>query len=156
MNHLTRILEDMTNAIERLGMRVLPLLLGRSRSTNLVMLLRLTQTVAYVGFGVWWMAWSHWERGWTIGDVQKPACGTESLKPTPCSTRRRLCSAIPNCRSKSVLTPSTRRVYQLRSMVLENGHTLSRCSRLCAFGNWESFVVSCACAGDLTSAGLIT
>ena len=28
--------------------------------------------------------------------------------------------------------------------------------RLCAFGNWESFVVSCACAGDLTNAGLTT
>ena len=28
--------------------------------------------------------------------------------------------------------------------------------RLCAFGNWVSFVVYCACAGDLTSAGLAT
>ena len=55
MNHLTRILEDKTNAIERLGMRwkVLPLLLGRSRNTNLVILLRLSAMVAYVGFGVW-------------------------------------------------------------------------------------------------------
>ena len=43
MNHLTRILEDITNAIERLAMRgkrkVLPLLLGHARSTNLEMLL---------------------------------------------------------------------------------------------------------------------
>ena len=83
--------------------RVLPLLLGRSRSTNLVMLLRLSATVAYVGFGVWWTAWRHWERGWTIRDVQKPACGTGSPKQTPCFRRRRLCSVIPNCQWRGVL-----------------------------------------------------
>ena len=33
---------------------------------------------------MWWKAWRHWERGWTIGDVQKPACGTGSPKQTPC------------------------------------------------------------------------
>ena len=49
--------------------------------------------------------------------------------------------------------PSTRRVCQLRYMVLVNGPTHSQCSRLCAFGNWESFVQSCVCAGDLTRAG---
>ena len=101
MNHLTRILEDMTNAIERLGMggkkKVLPLLLGRSPSTNLAMLLRLSATVAYVGFGEWWKAWRHWERGWTIVVVQRPTCGTGSPKQTPCFTQRRLCSVIPNC-----------------------------------------------------------
>ena len=101
MNHLTRILEDMTNAIERLGTRCkekksLPLLLGRSRSTNLLMLLRSSATVAYVGFGVWWRAWRHGEHGWTIVVVQKPACGTGSPRQTPCFTRRRLCSVIPN------------------------------------------------------------
>ena len=50
--------------------------------------------------------------------------------------------------------PSTRRACQLRSMELVNGPTHSQCSRLCEFGNWASFVVSCACAGDLTSAGV--
>ena len=49
-----------------------------------MILLRLSAMVAYVGFGVWWKAWRHWERGWTIGDVQKPACGTRSPKQTPC------------------------------------------------------------------------
>ena len=84
MNHLTRILEDMTNEIERLGMRwkkkVLPLLLDLSRSTNLAMLLRLSATMAYVGLGVWWKAWRRWERGWTIGDVQKASIVAQDLQ----------------------------------------------------------------------------
>ena len=66
-------------------------------STNLAMLLRLSASVAYVGFGEWWKAWSHWERGWTIVAVQRPACGAGSPKRTPCFKRRRLCSVIPNC-----------------------------------------------------------
>ena len=49
MNHLIRILEDMTNAIERFGhdgkRKVLPLLLDHSRSTNLEMLLRSSAAV---------------------------------------------------------------------------------------------------------------
>ena len=114
---------------------VLPLLLDRSRSTNLEMLLRSSATVVDAGPGEWWRAWRHWARGWTIEVARRPVCGTESPKPTPRSTRRKLCSAIPNCRSKGVLTPSTRRVYQLRSMVLVNGPTHSQCSRHCAF--WE-------------------
>ena len=70
MNHLARILEDKTNAIERLGMRwkekSLTIVAGPSRNTNLAILLRLSAMVAYVGFGVWWNLWRHWERGWTI------------------------------------------------------------------------------------------
>ena len=49
--------------------------------------------------GIWRVvekAWRHWERGWTNVVVQKPACGTGSPKQTPCLTRRRLCSVIPN------------------------------------------------------------
>ena len=34
--------------------------------------------------------------------------------------------------------------------------THSQCYTHCAVGNWGSFVVSCACAGGQTSAGLIT
>ena len=49
--------------------------------------------------------------------------------------RRRVCSVIPNCRSKDVLTPSTRRVCQLRSTVLANGPTHSQCSQ--ALRIWE-------------------
>ena len=71
--------------------------LGRSRNTNLVILSRLSAMVAYDGFGVWWKVWRHWERCWTIGDVLKPVCGTGSPKQTSSFTRRRLCSAIPNC-----------------------------------------------------------
>ena len=78
------------------------------------MLLRSSATVVDTRPGEWWRARRHWARGWTIEVARRPVCGTESPKPTPCSTRRRLCSAIPNCRSKGVLTFSTRRVYQLR------------------------------------------
>ena len=35
--------------------------------------------------------------GWTIEVARRPACGTGSPKQTPCFTRRRLCSVIPNC-----------------------------------------------------------
>ena len=129
-------------------------LLGRSRSTNLVMLLRLSATMVSAGSGVWWRAWRHWERGWTIVVVQKPACGTESPRPTPCSTRRRLYSAIPNCHFQGVLTPSTRRAHQRRFMVLVNGPTRSQCSRHCVSGSWVSFVACFACEGDRMSAGL--
>ena len=83
MSHLTRILEDMTNAIERLGMRWKEKSLTIVAGPNLAMLLRLSATVAYAGFGEWWKAWRHWERGWTIVVVQKPACGTGSPKQTP-------------------------------------------------------------------------
>ena len=126
-------------------------MLGHSRSTNLEMLLRTSATVAKAGFGECWRAWRHWARGWTIEAARKPACGTESPKPTPCSTRR-----SPNCRSRGVLTPSTRRVHQRRSMVLVNGPIRSQCSRHCVFGNWGSFVESCACEGDQASAGPTT
>ena len=55
-------------------------------------------------------AWRHWARAWTIVAARRPACGTESPKRTPCFVRRRPCSAIPNWRSRGVVTPSTRRV----------------------------------------------
>ena len=88
MNHLTHILEDKTNAVERLGMRwkekSLTIVAGPFTEYKPGELLRLSAMVAYVGFGVWWNVWRHWERGWTIGD------GSEA-------TRRRLCSAIPTC-----------------------------------------------------------
>ena len=45
--------------------------------------------------------WRHWARGWTIVAARRQTCATESLKPTPCFMRRRPCSAIPNCRSRS-------------------------------------------------------
>ena len=92
---------------------------------TLEMLLRSSATVANAGSGEWWKAWRHWARGWTIVAARRPACGTGSPKPTPCSTRRKLCSVIPNCWSKGVFTPS-RRVYQLRYAVLLNGlHTVN-------------------------------
>ena len=69
-------------------------MLGRWWSTNLVMLL-----VAYVGFGEWWKAWRHWERGWTTVPVVLHGAG-------------------------------------------EWACTNSQRSRICAFGNWVSFVVS--------------
>ena len=59
------------------------------------MLLRSSATVVDAGPGEWWRAWRHWARGWTIEAARRPVCGTESPKPTPWSTRRRLCSAIP-------------------------------------------------------------
>ena len=160
LNHLTRILEDMTNAVERLGMR------WKEKSLTIVAgpftEYKPGDVVEIISDSgkrwIWrvWRAWRHWTRGWTIEAARRPACGTGSPKPTPCSTRRRLCSVIPNCLSKGEFTPFTRRVCQLCSMVLVNGLTHSQCSSLCKFGNWESFVKSCACAGDLTSAGLIT
>ena len=89
-------------------------------------LLRSSATVVDAGSGEWWRAWRHWACGWTIEAARRPVCGTESPKPTPCSTRRRLCSAIPNCRSKGVLTLFSRRVYQLRYIFLVMGlHTVN-------------------------------
>ena len=93
--------EDMTNAIERLGMR------WKEISLTIVPV----PFTEYKGSGVWWRAWKHWARGGTIAAARRPACSTESPKPTPCFTRRRPCSAIPNCLSRSVSTPSTRRVH---------------------------------------------
>ena len=103
MNHLTRILEDMTNAIERLGMR------WKEKSLTIVAgpfteykpgdtVEIISNGGAYAGFGVWWKAWRHWERGWKMGDVQKPVCGTGSPKANCMFYAKRLCSVIPNCR----------------------------------------------------------
>ena len=77
MNHLTRILEDMTNVIERLGMRwkekSLTIVAGRSRSANL-------------GNSTQWKRPlpgrpNYWERPFTrfLGDARIPklkACNT--------------------------------------------------------------------------------
>ena len=65
MNHLTRILEDMTNAIERLGMR------WKEKSLTIVagpsteykpggFLLRSSATVVNAGSGEWWRALGTW------------------------------------------------------------------------------------------------
>ena len=98
MNHLTRILEDMTNAIESLGMRwkekSLTIVAGPFKGYKPG---DVVEIISNSGIRWIWQAWRHWERGWTIVVVQKPACGTESPKQTPCFTRRRLCSVIPNC-----------------------------------------------------------
>ena len=79
MNHLTRILEDMTNAIERLGMRWkeknLTIVAG-SRSASMEMLLRLSATVVNAGSDEWWRAWRHWAGGWTIEAARRQECGT--------------------------------------------------------------------------------
>ena len=53
MNHLTRVLENMTNAIEHFGIRwkrkVSKLLMALLQNTNLEMLLRSSAAVANVG-----------------------------------------------------------------------------------------------------------
>ena len=117
MNHLTR----MTNAIERVGMR------WKEKSLTIVAGPfteykpgDVVEIVSSSGKRWVWRVVEGMEALGTWldnrGSARRPACGTESPKPTPCSTRRRLCSAIPNCRSRGVLTPSSRRVPQRRSM----------------------------------------
>ena len=82
MNHLTRTLEVMTTAIERLGMR------WKEKSIAIVAgpftEYKPGDVVETVSNR---KAWRHWKRGWTIVVVQKPACGTGSPKQTPCFTR---------------------------------------------------------------------
>ena len=142
MNHLTRILEDMTNAIERLGMR------WKEKSLTIVAGPfteykpgDVVEIISNNGIrGIWRVVEGMEALGTWLDN--RGCSGTESPKPTPCSTRRRLCSAIPNCQSKNVLTPSTRRVYQLRSMLLVSGPAHSQCSRYCAFGNWSCPVLA--------------
>ena len=79
MNHFTRILE-VTNAIERLGMRwkekSLTIVAGPCRSTNLERLLRSSATLVDAGSGEWWRAWRHSARGWAIEDARRPVCST--------------------------------------------------------------------------------
>ena len=102
MSHLTCILEDMTNAIERLGMRweekSLTIVAGPFTEYKPGDVVEIISISAYAESGEWWRAWRHWARGWTIVVAQRPACGTGSPKPAPCFTQRRLCSVIPNCR----------------------------------------------------------
>ena len=101
MNHLTRILEDMTNAIERLGMR------WKEKSLTIVAGPfteykpgDVVEIISNSGTRWIWRVVEGMEALGTWVDnrgVQKPACGTGSPKPTPCSMRRRLCLVIPNC-----------------------------------------------------------
>ena len=102
MNHLTRILEDKTNAIERLGMR------WKEKSLTIVAgpftEYKPGDTVEIISNGWCTLDLACGGRyggtgnvGWTIGDALKPVCGTGSPKQTPCFTRRRPCSSIPNC-----------------------------------------------------------
>ena len=89
MNHLTRILEDMTNAIERLGMR------WKEKSLTIVAGPcteykpgDVVEIISNSGIRWIWRAVEGMEAlgtCWTIVVVQMPACGT-------------LCSVIPNCR----------------------------------------------------------
>ena len=89
MDHLTRILEDMTNAIERLGMqwkeKPHPLLLDFSLACG----------------------GRHEALGTGLDNRGCSEASMQFLNRTPCFVRRRLCSAIPNYWSRSVLTPST-------------------------------------------------
>ena len=105
MNHLTRILEDMTNAIERLGMR------WNEKSITIVAgpftEYKPGDVVEIISNSgkrwVWRVNGGHGGTGHMAR--QSRLLGNQYVsqnlqKPTPCSTRRRFGSAIPNCRSK--------------------------------------------------------
>ena len=82
MDHLTRIL---LNGLVCNGKRkASPSLQVHTQSTILEMLLRSPATMVDVGSGEWWRAWRLWARGWRGVVARRPACGTESPKPTPC------------------------------------------------------------------------
>ena len=161
MNHLTRVLEDRTNAIERLGMRW--------KETSLTIVARpfteykpgdVVEIISNNGIRWTWRvvegmeALGTWldNRGCSEASMWHRISKANSMfyakKASFCDpklpVKRRIDAFHSTC------------VCQLRSMGLVNGPTHSKCSRLCEFGNWVSFVVSCVCAGDLTSAGLTT
>ena len=95
MNHLTRILEDMTNAIERLGMR------WKEKSLAIVAgpfteYKRGDVVEIISNSGIRWI-WRVVEGMEALGTWLDNRGCTGSPRQTPCFTRRRLCSVIPKC-----------------------------------------------------------
>ena len=151
MNHLTRILEDMTSAIERLGMR------WKEKCLTIVavpfMEYKPGDVVEIISNnGIRWI--------WRVVE------GTEALGTwldnRGCSEAimwHRISKANSMFYAKKALIcdpklPVKRRIDAFYSTCVpaalrgagEWAYT-QLCSRICAFGNWVSFVVSCACAG---------
>ena len=155
MNHLTRILEDKTNAIERLGMR------WKEKSLTIVAgpftEYKPGDTVEIISNGgVRWI--------WRVVEGME-ALGTwlDNQGCSEASMWHRISKANSMFYAKKALfcdpkLPVKKRIeafaYRLLFTVLANGLKHSLCSRLYVFGNWVSFVVSCACAGDRMRAGL--
>ena len=135
IEHLIRILTDMTNAVEELHMKwkekSLKIVAGPTQITSQDRRLRLSAKTVENTFGTWWMGWRRSVHGSTIVEVLKQVCGTGSRRETLSSTRRRRYSVIPKSRSTNALIPSTLRVYLLYFMALESGHIRKGCSTRC-------------------------
>ena len=101
MNHLTRILEDKTNAIERLGMRWKEKSLANVAGPFTEYKPGDVVEIISNG-GVRWI-WRVVEGLEALGTwLDNRGCSEASMwhrisKQIPCFTRRRPCSAIPNC-----------------------------------------------------------
>ena len=83
---MTRILEDMTDAVERLCMR------WKEKSLTIVAWPSteyksgdVVEIISNSGTSL--NLWRHWAHGEITGVVQKPACGTGSPKRNPCFMR---------------------------------------------------------------------
>ena len=146
MGETHRILEDMTNAIERFGMRwkekSLAIVAGpftEYKPGDVVEII--------INSGIRWI-WRVVEGMEALGRwLDNRGCSEASMW-------HMISKANSMFYAKKALFCDPK--LPLRSMELVNGPTYSQCSRLCAFGNWVRFVVSCACAGDLTSAAPTT
>ena len=159
MDHLTRILEDLTNSIERLGMqwkeKRLTIVAGpftEYKPGDVVEIISNNggRWVSRVVEGM--EALGTW--------LDSRCCSEASLwhrisKANSMFYAKKALFCDPNCRSRGVFMPSTRRVLLRCFMVLVIGFTRSQCFRHCVSGNLVNFVECCACAGDLMSAGRI-
>ena len=153
MNHLTRILEDMANANERLGIRLkeksLTIVAGPSTEYKPG---DVVEIVSNSGRRWVWRALGTWldNRGCSEASMWHRISKANSMFY---AKRALFCDPKLPCQSRCVLTPSIRRVCQLRSKVLVNGPSLSQCSKGCVFGSCENFVACFAYEGDQMSAG---
>ena len=161
MDHLTRILGDMTNAIEQFGKqwkgKSLTIVAGpytKHKAGDVV------ETISSKSRR-WGLARSGHggagPSGWTLVAAQRPVCGTESPKVTPCSLRRKPCSVIPNFLLRSVFMPFIRRVLLRCFTVLVNWaytQSMFQARRILELGKLRR--VLCACAGDQMNVGRIT
>ena len=139
IEHLKRILKDMANAIERLGVKwkekSLAIVDGpytdyKADDSVVITILRGDD-----GNGEWWKAQRHWSGGWMCVTALRPVSGTDSQRQIPFSAPRSPCYVNPKFWSRDVSTLSRLHAWQQHYMVQANGPIHNQCFRRCASGS---------------------
>ena len=154
IEHLIRILTDMTNAVEDLDMR------WKEKSLKIVAY-KPGQTIEIVSKRGRKYIWHVTEGMEALGTwLDSRGCSETSMwhrisKGNSLFYAKRPSSVTPRFRSASAYRPFILLVFPLCFMVQENGLLHKVCSNRCVLGSWVNYAVSFAFEDDQMRAGLI-